>query len=91
MDAEFNGIVAANEAVKHLENPWKALLRREYLPFLFLAWYTPFLLLASALQACQSCICLFATARDVKLYSTNGAVSCAGCSPSYSSGLASMQ
>lgn len=37
VDAEFNGIVAANEAVKHIENPWRALLRREYLPFLFLA------------------------------------------------------
>ena len=41
VDAEFNSIVAANEAVKHLENPWRTLLRREYLPFLFLAAILP--------------------------------------------------
>ena len=43
VDAEFNSIVAAHEAVKHLESPWRALLRREYFPFLFLAFLCPFL------------------------------------------------
>ena len=37
VDREFNGIVAAHEATKNMGSPWLAMLRRENLPFLFLA------------------------------------------------------
>lgn len=46
VDLEFNSIVAAHQAVKHLEgveSPWRTLLRREYTPFLCLAILFPLL------------------------------------------------
>jgi sugar porter (SP) family MFS transporter len=42
VDVEYETIVVANDAVKHAENPWKAILRRRNRPQLALAIAMPF-------------------------------------------------
>ena len=54
VDVEFDTIVLANEALKGMENPWRAIFRRRNRPQLILAIAMPFFQCVPDLQCLSS-------------------------------------